>query len=328
MSAKIIAIIVASVIVIGGAGTATAIILMNDNGDDDNYGVDVVRTDLQVGDYMKFKIESHMTHESSAENVNKEVMFDEIYHTDGGTLVPPPENVTYKGHEVLCNVYTYDNRMYIWADVSSGFIYKTSVIYHDGRITYMLKDTNIDPSLDRGSQTVSSGSFVLYEYDMVVSHSTGTCSGTYKLWMEDFSGSTGTYCDFDDRNVDLKITYTVASIDAANNTLKIEHDDDDHPTSWYLSYISKDQFTTYHKDVLGQDLTWDEKQESVIYPPFGKRDVYSQMANINFGMMDAVQYNLTYGEEGVIYYYTTLSMDSILEGMQMELIESSLISQK
>ncbi len=235
MEGKIIAIIIAAVVVAGGAGTATAIILMNNDDGGDNYGVDTVRTDLKVGDYMKFKIDTHMTHEGSAAGCSREAMLNDIYYVDTIPAQAIHHNVTYKGSTVVCNEYVYnDGDMIVYASEDTEFIYQITITHKDGRQTYTLSDTNLDLSKDYGSQTISSGSFVLYDYEMVVAHSTGTCTGTYKLWMEDFNGSNGTYWDSDDRTVDLEITYEITSVNSETNMIKIKGDDDEHPASWYL----------------------------------------------------------------------------------------------
>ena len=325
MDTKLTVVIIVTAVIIGSCGAAAMIMIFGH--DWNNGGTDVVRTDLQVGDYAEFRIDSHDKWIwSSDREYSRAEFLDEFYRPDGGEYIGP-EQVAYKDVPVECDVYSYYEGSLLIYSGASGFIYRYVDVLPDTRMTYTLSDTNMDPAKAKNEQVVENGSFTVYGYEVNITNATGTYTGVLTTKMDNYNGSAGKLDYTEECEAKIELREEIESI-SPDGKVKVKGEEEYIEPSYFLSFLSKEQFEKYYKDVKGCTLTWGEGKDAVMHTAFGKRDVTEQTVKVDDGSNDPISYRIYYGEEGVIYSWEMLDDDSLFAKMPLEVTSSSLISKK
>ena len=286
---------IATVMILAVIATAAFTMIVYD--DDDELDIDVVRTDLAVGDYIKFYSDLISDLTKTVDSTRNDYLRG-VYWVEE---IPPDARTgtwTYDGFEKNCHIITKEingTKYDLYVTVDSGIIIHK---YATGWGSDIHLDTNMDIGKKMSEQTLTEGTYYGYS----------------------------TSRELEDVSMDTRTTHTVVSIDG--DSLKVEDqsilrsnrdsvrtiegftedgevdcgDLDIETQNGYLSIIDYDSFMSYQGGD-GSEIVRGEKTQSVVDTFRGKRVVITEKISVIDLDGTEWKYVLHYGLAGAIYIF-------------------------
>lgn len=265
--------------------------------DDDELDIDVVRTDLAVGDYIKFN--SDWTNDlTKTVDSTRDNYLGGVYWTKEIPSNARTETFKYDGFEKDCHIITKENsgtRFDLYVAVDSGMIIHKYATDGGSRV-YL--DTNMDIGKKMSEQTLTAGTYYGY-----------TTSGEYEdVSMDARKIRTVVSIDGDslkveDRTIIRNNSKSVRAIEGFTEDGEVDCGDlDIRSKDGYLSIIDYDSFISYQGGE-GSKINHGEKTQTIADTFRGKRVVISEKISVIDKDGTEWKYVLHYGLAGAIYIF-------------------------
>lgn len=291
---------IATVVILAVIATVAFTMVFYD--DDDELDIDVVRTDLAVGDYIKYDSDwtndLTRTVDSTRDNYLGDVYWTKEIPSDART-----ETFKYDGFEKDCHIITKENsgtRFDLYVAVDSGMIIHKYATDGGSRV-YL--DTNMDIGKKMSEQTLTAGTYYGY-----------TTSGEYESVSMDARkirtvvSIDGDSLKVEDRTIIRNNSKSVRAIEGFTEDGEVDCGDlDIRSKDGYLSIIDYDSFISYQGGD-GIKINHGEKTQSVVDTFRGKRVVISEKISVIDKDGTEWKYVLHYGLAGAIYIFETEPM--------------------
>ena len=270
--------------------------------DDDELDIDVVRTDLAVGDYIKFNSDwtndLTRTVDSTRDNYLGDVYWTKEIPSDART-----ETFKYDGFEKDCHIITKvisGSKFDIYVAVDSGMIIHKYTTDWESKV-YL--DTNMDIGKKMSEQTLTAGTYYGY-----------TTSREFEgLHADTRSAHTVVSIDGDslkveDRSILRSNRESVRTVEGFTEDGEVDCGDlDIMSKNGYLSIIDYDSFISYQGED-GSEIAHGEKTQTIADTFRGKRVVISEKISVIDKDGTEWKYVLHYGLAGAIYIFEAEAM--------------------
>ncbi len=265
--------------------------------DDDELDIDVVRTDLAVGDYIKSDRDWTSDHTETIDSTRDDYLGG-VYWTEEIPSDARTGTCKYDGFEKDCHIITKENsgtRFDLYVAVDSGMIiHKYATRW--GSDVYL--DTNLDIGKKMSEQTLTAGTYYGYttsrEFEGL-SADTRTIRTVVSI--------DGDSLKVEDRSFLRSNREFVRTIEGFTEDGQVDCGDLDIRTKdGYLSIIDYDSFISYQGED-GNKIVQGEKTQSIADTFRGKRVVISEKISVIDKDGTEWKYVLHYGLAGAIYIF-------------------------
>ncbi len=265
--------------------------------DDDELDIDVVRTDLAVGDYIKSDRDWTSDHTETIDSTRDDYLGG-VYWTEEIPSDARTGTCKYDGFEKDCHIITKENsgtRFDLYVAVDSGMIiHKYATRW--GSDVYL--DTNLDIGKKMSEQTLTAGTYYGYttsrEFEGL-SADTRTIRTVVSI--------DGDSLKVEDRSFLRSNREFVRTIEGFTEDGQVDCGDLDIRTKdGYLSIIDYDSFISYQGED-GNKIVQGEKTQSIADTFRGKRVVISEKISVIDKNGTEWKYVLHYGLAGAIYIF-------------------------
>ena len=304
VSKALVAVVAIAAVTAAGIGV---FLFMNNGEEPVPLDVDYVRTDLRVGDYLEVNMDITAYGTWTDEDRNAAALTSVIYK---GSPIgeKTTKTIVYKGQKIVCDYYTDTDgttTVSYAIDPDTGVTYQYTKSGRGDNCTFDLKDTNLDLTLEQEDQKVSSGSFIIADF-------TFTGSSNYIVSYEYIM----TGYDPQSDNGDITInSESQQIIDFSTSILEILPDGKyktNHGDIIKNDILSPILYESFIKSITdrGQTISYGKKTTDTIDTIYGKRHVTIQSLKIYKDSEMVGEYDVTYGDGGLIYSREGADYDS------------------
>lgn len=265
--------------------------------DDDELDIDVVRTDLAVGDYIKFDSDWTSDLTKTVDSTRNDYLGG-VYWTEEIPSDARAGTCKYDGFEKNCHIITKEissTKFDIYVAVDSGMIihkYATD----GGSGVYL--DTNMDIGKKMSEQTLTAGTYYGYTTGREYEDVSADARTTRTVVSID-----GDSLKVEDRSILRSNRESVRAIEGFTEDGEVDCGDLDIRTkNGYLSIIDYDSFISYQGGD-GNKITHGEKTQTIADTFRGKRVVISEKISVIDKDGTEWKYVLHYGLAGAIYIF-------------------------
>ena len=265
--------------------------------DDDELDIDVVRTDLAVGDYIKFNSDWTSDHTETIDSTRNNYLGD-VYWTKEIPSDARTGTCKYDGFEKDCYIITKENsgtRFDLYVAVDSGMIIHKYAT--DGESGVYL-DTNMDIGKKMSEQTLTAGTY--YGYTTGMEYDDVSMDARKIRTVVSIDGDS---LKVEDRTIIRNNSKSVRAIEGFTEDGEVDCGDlDIRSKDGYLSIIDYDSFISYQGGE-GSKINHGEKTQTIADTFRGKRVVISEKISVIDKDGTEWKYVLHYGLAGAIYIF-------------------------
>lgn len=286
---------IATVTILAVIATAAFTMIVYD--DDDELDVDVVRTDLAVGDYIRFNSDWISNLTKTVDSTRNDYLGG-VYWTEEIPSDARTGTWTYDGFEKNCHIITKEisgTKYDLYVTVDSGIIIHK---YATGWGSDIHLDTNMDIGKKMSEQTLTAGTYYGYSTSRELEDVSMDARTTHTVVSID-----GDSLKVEDRSILRSNKDSVRTIEGFTKDGEVDCGDLDIRTqNGYLSIIDYDSFISYQGG-NGSKIVHGEKTQSVVDTFRGKRVVISEKISVIDLDGTEWKYVLHYGLAGAIYIF-------------------------
>lgn len=286
---------IATVTILAVIATAAFTMIVYD--DDDELDIDVVRTDLAVGDYIKFNSDWISDLTNTVDSTRNDYLGG-VYWTEEIPSDARTGTWTYDGFEKDCYIITKDVNgtkydFYVTVD-SWIIIHKYATEW--GSDIYL--DTNMDVGKKMSEQTLTTGTYYGYSTSRELEGVSMDARSARTVLSID-----GDSLKVEDQSILRSNRDSVRTVEGFTEDGEVDCGDLDIRTqNGYLSIIDYDSFISYQGGD-GSKIVHGEKTQSIIDTFRGKRVVISEKISVIDQDGTEWKYVLHYGLAGAIYIF-------------------------
>ena len=305
----------------------TIVIMVDQPPPEPSYGVEILTKtidDLSPGDSIAMGYTDRYIEEYNSE-VDREVFLYALYKHDGEKT--STQVLTYKSKAISCNVYErhlLGSTYTYYVDPTTGITYKWNYTVMSQWSEFILDNTNLDLTKTADEQTVTAGSFYVYQQYMPSKETMVYASGHREYNMTSYNPdeAIGSMRVISDLSVTSGYVTSTIGYLTGDGRVEISESHNIITRADFMSNAEYESLIQYFEE-QGYSITYGDVEKDVIDTMYGTRKVTIQSLTCTLGN-ELVDVEVTYGHYGVVYYISIRTVaETIEEGVVVGIVKES-----